>query len=73
MDLWVERDSMMEMVINDREWKTQLLYVMIEHVPCSRYTQSSDSFQIMNITKQKNTLKIPHHDCRVVEVVGVGN
>jgi hypothetical protein len=53
---------MMGMVVNEREWITYMLYVVIEHVHCSRVNQSSDNFQIMKITRKKKPLKIPHHD-----------
>jgi hypothetical protein len=58
----VEHDTIMGMVVNEREWMTRLLDMMIEHVHCSRMTQSSNDCQIMKITRWKNPIKTPHHD-----------
>ena len=37
-----ECDTMIGMVVNEREWMTRMLYMMIEHVHCSRVNQSSN-------------------------------
>jgi hypothetical protein len=55
---------MIGLVVNDRQWMTRLLYMMIKQVSCPRKTRSSNDCQIMKITRWKNPLKIPHHDWR---------